>query len=558
MKSGQEYHALFLAAKARAEADWLIGMNARVFSAKHGVPGKPLSVGRVQTPIMAMIVDRQHEIENFVKEPYFEVKAAFHQGATPYEGVWQGERITKETQAQALAKKVANQLGRIANYENKVQKEAPPKLYDLTLLQRDANKKYGLPANRTLQILQKLYEAKKVTYPRTNSKYVDETIIPHMHKVFALLKGTPYAPFVEKGNPALVHAKNKAICDASKIEDHHAILPTEQPSTLSAEEEKIYDLIVRRFLAQFYPAAEYQRHLVITDVLGESFKTTLKQLKHPGWKVLYVDESKAAKKKETESEEEKEIQGDFSLDPHKGVSCQKTEVVAKETQPPPYFDEASLLLAMETCGKLIEDEELRAKMKGLELGTPATRGPMIEMLKDREYIQMNGKKIIATSKGKSMIQLVRAANIGVLTSPEMTGKWELYLSQIAKGKANVAPFMERIKEFSKMIVSQVKDQEKVNQSLLQNHIGTCPTGCGGFIVEGAKAYGCNRWREGCKFTIWKKQFGKNLSAKNVQDLLSKGKTAALKFKKNEKETYSARVLLKDRMSGKTELEYVKG
>jgi DNA topoisomerase III len=558
MKDGKEYHPLFLAAKARAESDWIIGMNGtRALSTKHGTPGQPLSVGRVQTPVLAMIVDRQEEIENFTKEPFFEVKARFRQSTTVYEGIWQGERIKERSQAEAISNSVVKKPGTITAYENKTQREAPPKLYDLTLLQRDANKKYGFSAARTLAIAQKLYESKQITYPRTNSKYVDKTMIPHMHKVFALLKVTKYAPFVDKGNPSFVHAQNKAICDETKIEDHHAILPTEQlAKNLGAEEEKIYDLLVRRFLAQFYPPAEYQRHVIGTTIVGEFFKTTMKQLKTPGWKVLYNEEVNPAKKKQAETEE-KEIQGDFHIDPNQTVFCEKAKVVDKETQPPPFFDEASLLLAMETCGKLIEDEELRAKMKGLELGTPATRGPMIEMLKSRGYIQLSGKKILATPKGKGIIDLVRKSGIGLLTSPGMTGKWELYLSQIAKGKAEATPFLERIKEFAKVIVNQVKQQEKTNPILLQNHIGACPTGCGGQIVEGSKGYGCNRWKEGCKFTIWKKQFGKTLSIRNIQDLLTKGKTAPLKFKKKDQSTYSARILLKEKWSGKTELEFIK-
>lgn len=279
LKDNTEYDNLTSAARARSEADWLIGMNgSRAFTTKHN---ELLSVGRVQTPVLALVYDRQKQIEAFASLKFYDVTGLFKQADTSYKGMWQGERITDPAKAEAIAAKVRDKPGIVASYEVKDTKEYPFKLYDLTLLQREANGKFGFSAKKTLDTAQSLYEKHKViSYPRTNSNYVNEQNVPEMHRILDSLRGSPdYGDFANGANKRLVHTNNKYVCNPAKVEDHHAIMPTmKKPQGLSPDERKLYDLIVRRFLSHFYPAAEYKVHTVLTEVEKESFKTTIKQL----------------------------------------------------------------------------------------------------------------------------------------------------------------------------------------------------------------------------------------------------------------------------------------
>ncbi|AFC30131.1 putative DNA topoisomerase III [Paenibacillus mucilaginosus 3016] len=324
LKEGADFEPLTRAAKARSEADWLIGMNgSRAFTTKHK---ELLSVGRVQTPVLALLYDRQKEIEAFQSNKYYEVEAWFEQGETLYRGLWQGERLTDGEKAKALAEKVKGKRGRVESYEVKDTKEYPFKLYDLTLLQREANAKFGFSAKKTLDLAQTLYEKHKaISYPRTNSNYVTEQNIPEMHRALDQLAKTDYRGLVEGADKKFVHKNNKAVCNPSKVEDHHAILPTHKtPGALPPDEAKLYDLIVRRFLSQFYPAASYKMHTVLTAAEGERFKSTIKQLLDLGWKVIYADQKKekptgrgkgkADGKEDDEESAEEEVQTPFTLD----------------------------------------------------------------------------------------------------------------------------------------------------------------------------------------------------------------------------------------------------
>ncbi|MDQ6418062.1 DNA topoisomerase 3 [Paenibacillus sp. LHD-117] len=468
LKEGSEYDNLTKAATARSEADWLIGMNgSRAFTTRHNVL---LSVGRVQTPVLALIYDRQKTIEAFTSLKYFEVEGHFKQAETTYRGMWQGERMTDPEKAEAIAKKVKGKEGKVASYEVKDVKEYPFKLYDLTLLQREANGKYGFSAKKTLDTAQALYEKHKViSYPRTNSNYVTEQNIPDMHKTLQALQGTSYDEWVKGANRALVHKGNKFICNPAKVEDHHAILPTYRKAAgLSPDEQKLYDMIVRRFLSQFYPAAEYKSHSVLTEVEGESFKTNVKELLSLGWKAIYADQNKSKDKtsskkgKDEEAEEEEEVSEPFRLASDQPVDCQDAVMKEKDTQPPKAYTEGTLLKAMESAGKQIEDEEVRDAMKDSGLGTPATRAATIERLKNVGYIEMQGKRILVTQKGRTAIELIRAAGVELLTSPEMTGMWEKRLTEIARGGASNMQFMDNVKKFATMIVDKVKHQSRAD------------------------------------------------------------------------------------------------
>ncbi|AIQ64286.1 DNA topoisomerase III [Paenibacillus stellifer] len=469
LKDGSEYENLTKAARARSEADWLIGMNgSRAFTTRHNVL---LSVGRVQTPVLALIYERQKIIEAFSSLKYYQVEGMFKQGETAYKGMWQGDRLTDKEKADTIAAKVKGKLGRVSSYETKETKEYPFRLYDLTLLQREANGKFGFSAKKTLDVAQALYEKHKViSYPRTNSNFVTEQNIPEMHKALSSLGGTAYEELARGADRSRVHKGNRFVCNPSKVEDHHAILPTgKRANNLGPDEQKLYDLIVRRFLAQFYPAAEYKMHTVLTEVEGETFKTTVKELLSLGWKVIYADQKNdkpargKAKDKNEDEEEETEVQEPFSVERDGEVRCEDAAVKEKETQPPKAFTEGTLLKAMESAGKQIEDEELRDAMKDSGLGTPATRAATIERLKKVGYIDMQGKKILITQKGRTAIELIRGAGVELLTSPEMTGQWERRLNEISRGSASDLQFMENVKKFAAMIVDKVRAQTRADK-----------------------------------------------------------------------------------------------
>lgn len=624
LKEGKEYENLTKAARVRSEADWLIGMNgSRAFTTKHNTL---LSVGRVQTPVLALLYDRQKEIEKFESNTYYEVEAKFQQtaGMGMYRGMWQGGKLEDESKAAFIADKVRGQQGRIVKYEVKDTKEYPFKLYDLTLLQREANAKLGFSAKKTLELAQALYEKHKViSYPRTNSNYVNEQNIPDMHRALSRLAATQdYGELAKGADPGRVHKNNKAVCNPAKVEDHHAILPTlKTAGNLAPDERKLYDLIVRRFIAQFYPPAEYKLHSVMTEVMEETFKSTVKQLLSLGWKAVYADSSGAGEasgkgkrgakrstgdKEGEEEQEEEEITSPFTLDPAAPVLCAEAEAKQKTTQPPKAYTEGTLLKAMESAGKQIEDEELRDVMKDAGLGTPATRAAIIERLKNVGYAAMQGKRLMITQKGRTAVELIRGAGIDLLASPEMTGQWERRLNQIARGEASDETFMNNVKKFAVMIVDKVRVQSRASRgafgeeeqtpkgavkssdraakrrstssvdgspsaegsvkkpaadkrSVAASQVGepvtACPReGCGGTLIIGRRGYGCTNYRTGCGFVIWKESLGKQLSAASVKQLVMKGQTSKLKFKDDGGESFDGRIVLADRNTGQLKLE----
>ncbi|WP_258171303.1 DNA topoisomerase 3 [Paenibacillus sp. R14(2021)] len=481
LRSDGDYDDLTRAARARSEADWLVGMNAsRAFTIRHKTL---LSVGRVQTPVLALLYDRHKEITAFDSETYFIVQAAFSQQDFTYKGVWQGDRITKREQAEALAAKVTGKSGKILSYTVNESKEYPYRLYDLTLLQREANGRYGYPAKKTLDIAQALYEKHKViTYPRTSSNYVTEENIPVMGNVLQMLKGTSYGDLANGADRSRVHKGNRAVCNPAKVEDHHAILPTpKRPGTLSSEEQNIYDLIVRRFLSHYYPPAVYKNHDVVTEVEEERFRTRAKEQLEIGWRIVLgtnegnaVKEKGKSRKKSEDGPVSDEADDDlvetdqpFSVQADQPVHCDAAAALEKETKPPKPYTEGTLLKAMESAGKSIEDEELRDAMKQTGLGTPATRAATIERLKQVGYIKLTGKRLDVTTKGCAAIELIRGAGVELLASPEMTGRWEQRLHQISKGEASDAQFIAKVKQFAEMIVEKVKHQRPAAASLFE-------------------------------------------------------------------------------------------
>ena len=577
IRPDSEYEGLHKSAVCRSEADWLVGMNAsRAFTLRYNAL---LSIGRVQTPTLNILVKRRKEIENFQPVEYSILTADFGD----YSGQWFDEkaaddktahRIAKKETADALAEKVRGKSARVRSATSEEKKELPPQLYDLTSLQRDANRTLGFTADKTLKIAQSLYEKwKLLTYPRTDSRYLPMDMIPKLYQTLKVLP-EPYRG-LEAGMERKEDGKlyiSKRIFDNSKVSDHHALLPTPKTADLGKlppDERSLYDMVVRRMLAAFYPAHVYDAMKVITDCEGEAFRSTGRAVKVMGWKALYQQQEEPAKKTRSKKKEAEE-EGTAALpplSPGEERTVKKAEVQQSATKPPAPHTDASLLAAMEHAGREIEDEALRESMKGAGLGTPATRAAIIERLLQVGYAQRGGRTINATDKG---VQLIAVAPEEI-ASPEMTGKWELALDEIAKNQRETDRFMQGIRRMSAFLVDYAKDSApKIDfpEEMRRGRKGTarkavvkpmegaaCPL-CGKPVQENAKAFGCSDWKNGCRFTLWKdglaRSGGPQLNAKIVQLLLKNGsvkgstgtltiKDGFLTFTKNGEETPAARV-----------------
>lgn len=453
LQPGTAYNNLYDAAVCRAEADWLIGLNiTRTLTCKYNAQ---LNAGRVQTPTLAMMVNRENEIKNFKPVNYWTVRVQFGD----YFGDWRGPgggRLYEQSKAEEIDNKVKMQPGRISELKTESKSELPPLAYDLTELQRDANRRYSWSAQKTLSVLQDLYERHKlVTYPRTDSRYISSDIVPTLAIRLKAMGVGPYAAMIK---PLLQKPlqPGKRFVDSSKVSDHHAIIPTEQPlnlSTLSEDEKRLYDLIARRFMAVLYPPFRYEQTTIVTAVNGEDFYSRGKVVTDKGWR-----EVQASSSNKEESDEDQGPEQNFAKH-HKGESVlvKHSKIGKHKTQPPARYNEATLLTAMEYCGKLLDDEELRESIKGSGLGTPATRAEIIEKLVHTSYIERHGKELVPTSKGMQLINLVPPA----LRSPELTAQWEQKLADIAHGKAKKTDFMTAIRHDAAALVETVRNEAAV-------------------------------------------------------------------------------------------------
>jgi DNA topoisomerase III len=447
LKPGTEFNNLYDAAVCRAEADWLIGLNlTRALTCKFNAQ---LSAGRVQTPTLAMIVQREEEIKKFIPIDYWTIKADFGD----YFGEWRGKegsRIFDYSKVEELLGKLKERPGKIAELRRENKSEPAPLAYDLTELQRDANRRYSFSAQKTLSVLQNLYEHHKlVTYPRTDSRYITADIVPTLP---ARLKSIAVGPYAAPAKLLLQKPLNtsKRFVDDSKVSDHHAIIPTEQPlklTELSLDEKNLYDLIVRRFLAVLYPPYRYEQLTLVTNVAGQEFYSRGKVVKDPGWRAVTNNLAERDESKEENLPEQ--ILTSLSKGEERQVKSLKPNKA--KTKPPARYTEATLLSAMENPGKFIEDEELRETMKGSGLGTPATRAEIIEKILYTNYIERNGKELVPTSKGIQLINLVSAE----LRSPELTAHWEQNLTAIAKGKGVKAKFIQGIRQHTEELIQGV-------------------------------------------------------------------------------------------------------
>lgn len=516
IQPGEKYDGLYRSAQCRSQADWLVGMNAsRAFTLKYDTL---LSVGRVQTPTLAILVKRRQEIEQFKPEEYATLTADFGD----YKGAWFDEKLEPDTHlpnaeaAKAIAAQVKGQTGTVLSAETARKRDLPPQLYDLTSLQRDANKLLGFTADKTLKLAQSLYETRKaLTYPRTDSRYLPPDMIPRVVQTMKLLPPA-YQPLVP---PALPEGKlpvSKRTVDETKVTDHHALIPTAKrvdPSTFTEDERQLYDLVARRMLAAFYPPCEYDATKVVTQVGEHRFRTTGRVVLQNGWRdVAPLANPPKTRKKKTDAEEETPLPPLAAGDKRTVVG---TSIKQDATKPPPQHNDASLLAAMENAGRDLEDEELQRQMKGSGIGTPATRAAIIERLMQVGYAQRKGKTILATDKGVQLIAIMPQE----IASPEMTGRWELALDQITDGKQDAAKFMESIRRFSTFLVTYAqnnraavtfpddgrrkKRQQKLTAKGKVVEGASCPVCKQGQVLESPQTFFCSRLSEGCHFTLWK-------------------------------------------------------
>ena len=441
LKEQSEYQPLYEAGLSRAIGDWLLGMNAtRLYTLKYGRNKQVLSIGRVQTPTLALIVKRHHEITNFVPQQYWELKTVYRE--TTFNAT--SGRFDSEAEAQEALQKITGEPFTVTDVTAKNGTESAPKLYDLTSLQVDCNKKFGLSADITLQTIQSLYEKKYTTYPRVDTTYLSDDIYPKCGNILKGLRDfqTFTAPLLEKPLP-----KSKKVFDNKKVTDHHAIIPTGvYPQGLTDIEKKVYDLIVRHFIAAFYPECKFRT----TTVLGESadvgFKATGKVITSPGWRVIFAQEINNDDK---EKDDKEKILPPFV----KGESGPHTPgLQEKWTTPPKQYTEATLLRAMETAGKFVDDEELRDAMKENGIGRPSTRAAIIETLYKRNYIRKEKKNVVATQTGIELISLIRNE---LLKSAELTGQWEKKLRNIEKRQYEAKTFIDELKTMLAEVVNEV-------------------------------------------------------------------------------------------------------
>ena len=498
LKDQSEYQHLYEAGMMRAIGDWLLGMNAtRAYTIRYargtGKDRQVLSVGRVQTPTLALVVKRQAEIENFVPKTYWELKTNYRDTLFSAQiPVEEGEyAITSEEQGLALVDSIKDEPLVITSVEKKKGLEYAPKLYDLTSLQVDCNKKYSFSAEQTLQLIQSLYEKRVTTYPRVDTTYLSDDIYP---KIPATLNGIKdhypqAAPLI-----GTKLSKSKKVFDNKKVTDHHAIIPTGQrPEGLTADEKKVFDLVALHFIAAFYPECEVSNTTVLAKAGEMDFKVTGREVIKPGWRTVFEkgqgDNAQSTKENSDDAEnsdnsEENKTLPSFTKGesgPHEPVLKEKT------TTPPKYYTEATLLRAMETAGKTVEDEELRDAMKENGIGRPSTRAAIIEKLYQRKYIVKQGKSLRATDTGINLIHLIISP---LLKSAELTGLWEKKLREIERGEYKAQDFLVELKEMTSGVVRDVKS----------NKAGMlCPVCRQGLIIRGNTRYGCSRWREGCTY-----------------------------------------------------------
>lgn len=554
IRPGRDYDGLYESAKCRSEADWLVGMNAsRAFTLKYQVL---LSVGRVQTPTLAILVRRRMEIESFKPDAYSTLTADFGD----YSGIWFQSDLDPDThiasheKAEEIARRIAGKEGTVREAETVRKRDLPPQLYDLTSLQRDANKLLGFTAQKTLKLAQSLYETHKaLTYPRTDSRYLPPDMVPKVEQTLQRLPES-YQIYVSRALPGGHIPQTKRTIDASKVTDHHAIIPTLRkvnPESFSEDERRLFDLVARRTIAAFYEPCVYDATRVITEVEGETFRTNGRIIIENGWRdVPVLEKPPRARKSKDDTVEE-----DIALPPLKTGDTRpvkETRIKDDQTKPPAQMTDASLLSAMENAGKESDDDEIVRQMKGSGIGTPATRAAIIERLIQVGYVIRKGKNLLATDKGVEMIRVMPEE----ITSPELTGRWELALDRITSHEQDSDHFMDSIRKFSSFLVDAARNATnpgnfpedeknsrrkggKVRSEVIKD--ATCPL-CGkGAVRSSPLAYSCSLYGKDCYFTLWKdclqKGGGPEITEKLLRLILEKrqvkGSTGTILLSNNQ-------------------------
>ncbi len=565
LRPAEELASLEAAARSRSEADWIVGMNAtraatiRLRSSFDGA----VSLGRVQTPTLAILARREQEIRDFKPEPYWIVDASFDTTAPAgrlYEGRFHAganPRIKTAEEAAVVVSACEGRSGEITKLEKSERKERAPLLYDLTSLQRDANGRFGFSARRTLAAAQRLYEEHKaLTYPRTNSRFITGDMIGEIKPIAALVGDQrEYAKASEYVLGLDVLPLARVVNDA-KVTDHHAIIPTRAErhpvDKFSDDDRRIYDLVVRRFLAIFHPEAVFENTRVETTVAQHVFRTRGKVMLVPGWRGVYGESADVEGASRSDEDEGREQQLP-KLERGEDVSVRRVASEAKETKPPRRFTEGALLAAMETAGKLVEEEELREAMKESGIGTPATRAAIIERLLQVGYIERDGRALVVTEKGLNVIRLLGEHS---LTSPSMTGDWEHRLAKIEAGADSRKAFMDDIVKFTQATVTEL-DTKLKDVRIPRANLGPCPV-CGHDIMENRKGYSCwSREDPGCGFVIWKSKAGKQLPLAVARELIRTGRTEkpVTGFKGRSGKGFRARLALQQTEEGKWRVEF---
>jgi DNA topoisomerase-3 len=563
LRPAAELASLEAAARSRSEADWIVGMNAtraatiRLRSSFDGA----VSLGRVQTPTLAILARREQEIRDFKPEPYWIVDASlatvsdrreyegrFHSGANP--------RIKSAEAAAEIVRACEGQTGEITKLEKTERKERAPLLYDLTSLQRDANSRFGFSARRTLAAAQRLYEEHKaLTYPRTNSRFITQDMIGDIKPIAGLVGEQPEYAAGSKYVLGLDVLPLGRVVNDAKVTDHHAIIPTRAErhpvDKMNSDDRRIYDLVVKRFLAIFHPDAVFENTRVETTVASHVFRTRGKVMLVPGWRGVYGETADADTERGDDDEgREQQLP---KLERGEQTDVEKIGSEEKVTKPPRRYTEGALLAAMETAGKLVDEDELREAMKDSGIGTPATRAAIIERLLQVAYIERDGRALVVTEKGLNVIRLLGEH---ALTSPGLTGDWEHRLTNIETGADSREAFMGDIVKFTEATVAEL-DANLKDVRIPRANLGPCPV-CGHDIVENRKGYSCwSRDDPGCGFVIWKSKAGKQLPIVVARELIKTGRTEkpVTGFKGRSGKSFRSRLALQQSDEGKWRVEF---
>ena len=558
LMTSEDFDKLYEAGSARAIGDWLLGMNAtRLYTLKYGQNKQVLSIGRVQTPTLSMIVERQKEIENFKPEPYWEVKTNYRE--TLFSAT--SGRFKSPEKATTVLEEITGIDLYIGKIETKNSNEHPPRLFDLTSLQVECNKKFSMSADETLKTIQSLYEKKVTTYPRVDTTFLSDDIYKKVPEILKNMKG--YQALTQPVLAGGKIRKSTKVFDNKKITDHHAIIPTGvNRIDLTGNERRVFDLVSKRFIAVFYSDCQAANTTVEATIAKHPFKVTGKQILKPGWRVIFQNEKK-------DEDAEDRLLPAFTTGEH---GPHQPDLQEKQTQPPNYYTEATLLRAMETAGKNIDDDELRELMKENGIGRPSTRANIIETLFRRKYIRKERKRLVATPTGTDLIDSIEN---DLLKSAELTGQWEQKLRRIESGELEISQFMEEMKAMVSEVVIQVKnspkkeitipenEREKIpvpkkrdlkdpNKKAMGEKAGRksvnemiCPRCKEGTMMKGNSAWGCSAWKKGCHFTIPFAIQGKKLTDKQISTLLIKGRSTLIKGFLYENLKIAGRLVLDD-------------